>query len=348
MPSSNNHTAVSWMRSAIDTLAATHSDSFLVATAAPAGIPIEIRFDDPALAEIYLPRLVGRETTLPPRAVIYAINGNTPALKQLPRFEHAATDPSRFQAELQSSGLRAAYLQRSWRFYDASTNIGVQLAASGSDLPPWDAGAPLRYHLRWIMEDAGLLLTHAAALGAEGRGILLVGQGGAGKSGTTLAGLAAGLSTVGDDYVALRTSGAPVARSLYRYFKQNPDGIDRVPGLRAAMGEAKTNWQGKVEFDPARFYPGCFADELKIEAIVLPSITGAPAPDIRPIRNAEAMLELMRSNLLQYIGEQETRMSPLASVVRDLPCFRIGLSPDALLNGHALRRLIETLPGGSP
>ena len=46
-------------------------------------------------------------------------------------------------------------------------------------------------------------IAHAASLGRDGRGILLLGHGGAGKSGTALAGVAAGLQTVGDDYVAL-------------------------------------------------------------------------------------------------------------------------------------------------
>ena len=44
----------------------------------------------------------------------------------------------------------------------------------------------------------------------SGDGVLLAGAGGAGKSGTTLAGILHGLSSVGDDYVAVRANGGRV------------------------------------------------------------------------------------------------------------------------------------------
>ena len=61
-----------------------------------------------------------------------------------------------------------------------------------------------------------------------GRGALIVGASGSGKSGTTLAGLMNGLQSVGDDYVVVDQGATIVAHSVFKLFKQDLDGLKRV------------------------------------------------------------------------------------------------------------------------
>jgi hypothetical protein len=219
----------------------------------------------------------------------------------------------------------------------------VQLARAPEDLPDWHAGAPLRQHLHWLLRARGQRLAHAASLGRAGRGILLLGHGGAGKSGATLAGLAAGLQTVGDDYIALGDLQPARARPLFRVVKQDRAGLARLPGLIEHTAGLRENWKGKVEFDPAAIFPGCFADCIEIHAIVLPHVALAPQPRFVEIGAGDAMRSLMRSNLFQFPGEPEDGMEYYAELLRSLPVHRLDLSADATANGAALAEFLGRL-----
>ena len=88
-----------------------------------------------------------------------------------------------------------------WQAFDRHTGRGLQIMRGPDGYPPWEPGSPLRNFLHWqlLRPDRGLV--HAGTLAEGETGVLLVGEGGSGKSGTVLAGLLNGLSTVGDDYV---------------------------------------------------------------------------------------------------------------------------------------------------
>jgi hypothetical protein len=158
--------------------------------------------------------------------------------------------PRRFEEMLKSLGLKGAFPAAEmpapadpFSIFDPAARVGVQLVDKLTDLPPWDSGAPFRILLHFAAACRGWRLIHAATLAVGGKGILIVGAGGAGKSGTCLAGLASGLNTVGDDYV-LVAPGAPLtAFRAYRLLKQDREGLARIPGLAAHAAHAQVNWQ---------------------------------------------------------------------------------------------------------
>ena len=80
----------------------------------------------------------------------------------------------------------------------------------------------MRTLFHWLMELYGRQLIHAAAVGTDIGGALIVGKGGVGKSTTSLASLAAGLRFVGDDYVIVGFDPHPTAWSLYCTAKVSP------------------------------------------------------------------------------------------------------------------------------
>jgi hypothetical protein len=187
-------------------------------------------------------------------------------------------------------------------------------------------------------------LAHAATLGLHDRGVVLFGRGGAGKSGTCLAGLAAGLSTVGDDYIALANDPVPLAKPLFSTLKQDRAGLSRIPELPERTKDLALNWRGKVEFTPAAFFGAAMIDCIPIKAAIVPHIAHAARPKLIPVRPQAAMLSLMTSNLHQFAGEEDNGMRFFAEFLKDLPCFQLDLSPDAGRNGALLREFVERLP----
>lgn len=119
--------------------------------------------------------------------------------------------------------------------YDSDRGEAVFWVRDASELPSWTRAAPFRTVLHWWMEQNGAQLVHAAAFGIDGRGVLLTGRGGTGKSTTALACLADGFEFVGDDYVVLTDGDAPAAHTLYRTAKIVPDDMARFQDFSPAM-----------------------------------------------------------------------------------------------------------------
>jgi len=338
----DRHSVVAHLRRTIAAAEAMPRERLHRRDACPAGIPLELWFDDPTMADLYASRY----------AVCPPLSGVAPV--RIYMLGHAGPQPAwadesfeapAFHGLLRQEGLRAAYphQQQVWHVLDERAGIGVHLSRAPEDLPLWHAGSPLRQHLHWLLQKQGKRIAHAATLGDAGRGILLLGSGGAGKSGTTLAGIAAGLRTVGDDYVALGGSPAAVATPMFRIVKQDRRGLAQVGDLRGKTAALAENWMGKVEFDPIAFFPDCFTDALEIRALVLPRIVHAEAPRLVAVSGGEAMRTLIPTNLLQFPGEPDDGMAYYAELARRLPAFRLELSLDPRRNGATLRDFIATL-----
>jgi hypothetical protein len=205
----------------------------------------------------------------------------------------------------------------------------------------------LRLLVHWSNRTAERGFIHAGTLGHRGQGVLLVGAGGSGKSGTTLSGILNGLTSVGDDYISVRSSGGLVeAHPLLRIMKQDLRGLQRL-GLEAGQGALAEplNWQGKIEFDFEAVTPGARADRLALKAILMPHIARARASSFRPASAREAMLAMAPSSLYQLHGSWREDFGLIASIARALPAFHLHLSEDPAEIASAIRAFIEDKVG---
>ena len=246
---------------------------------------------------------------------------------------------------MDAAGLRAAYphTPRLWEAAAGSAKRAIQIAEAVGDLPIWDSGAPLRVPIHWACVDRGWRLVHGATLGFGQKAVLIVGPGGAGKSGTTLAGIANGLQTVGDDYVLIEPHDPPTARPVYRLAKQDRRGIGRVAGLEARLTYCLPNWQGKLEFDPDAVFPGAMAQSQEIIAVVTPVISGAETSRIEPLEANETLQMLTRATLEQFPGERDSGFFFCVGLSKKLPAFRLVLSENPAEIAGVVRRFIEEL-----
>ena len=343
----DRHTVAAFLRRAIAAAEALPPAKLHRRLIAPAGIPLELWFDNAAEADFTVARLTDAKPDAAGEAPtrLYVLSAAGIGEELLPSWGDESCEAAEFHAILGDVGLRAAYPFRphEWLALDMNARVGIQLARSPADLPDWFAGAPLRQHLHWLLRARNWRIAHAATLGRDGIGILVLGHGGAGKSGTTLAGIAAQLQTVGDDYVALGGIAPAIARPLFRIVKQDRAGLARIAGLTERTAHLSENWKSKVEFDAIELFPGCFADEFRIGAIVLPRVAHAPVPLIAATGAGEAMRALMRTNLYQFPGEADDGLGYYGALLRSMPVLRLELSDNAADNGAALAEFIATL-----
>ena len=243
---------------------------------------------------------------------------------------------------LAAVGLRGAFDQAYgvWQVYDPRRGHGVQLSLR-AEYAPWETSFTLRNFLHWQYERLGMRLVHGATLGDARGGVLLCGEGGAGKSGTTLGGMLQGLASVGDDYVVLDLADErPTAWPVARLMKQDAGGLARLGLDPATLRAVGPNWQDKYEIDTNALPPGSRVQRLPLVALVLPRLTGGPCR-VRRATGREAMVAFAPSNLRQLPGGFETGMAFMARVVRALPAYHLDLSADPAEVAAAIRGIIE-------
>lgn len=336
---------IGWMRRLVEAAGNPSGGEISSRVVEIAGLCVELRFDNDRLRDDYLARLCARPSGGQPRGSISVLLGSEHLADMPPPPVITAVPPVAFHEALAAQEMLATYPVAAghWQFFDRRSRAALLAIRRRDDLPPWDGSAPLRLPLQWLLEEWGLRVVHAATVGVAGKGAVLFGRGGAGKSGTTLAALSVGMSSVGDDYVALRLHGSPTALPLYNCVKQDLPGVERVPGLRDALKDLTPNWRGKYEFDPRRVFPGAFVDALALNAVILPKIAHRPEPSFERVNSSAALLALLSSNLQFSLSDTDGGMAKLASFLRQLPCYQMSLSTSAHRNGLALKSFLAGL-----
>ena len=133
------------------------------------------------------------------------------------------------ERELAASSMRLHYFPdcQFWQVFDVATGRGLQLSDNTHGAPPWEDGAPLRNFVAWSVASKTRSLLHGGTLCFDGRGYLVAGQGGAGKSSLTIQSIARGIPSAGDDYVVVDTQG-PTALPVFNTLKQDRAGLARL------------------------------------------------------------------------------------------------------------------------
>lgn len=261
-----------------------------------------------------------------------------------PRWGGEAIRLDLFENALAGTPLRAEFYPelQYWQIFDTQRNVGVHWARSEGGYPSWESGSPLRSFLHWFYSVHGMRLVHAGTLGKNGKGILLAGGGGSGKSGTVLGGLLSGLETVGDDYVLVDSTGRlPMAYPVFRTLKQDANGLRRLGVYETIAAGRRLNWQSKYEFLCADLGVD-MATSFEIRALFVPQLTRTGRSELAPVSQARAMLALAPSGLFQMPGERERGVAQFSKLVRGLPCFNLFLGEDH----RQISQVIETFLDG--
>lgn len=179
------------------------------------------------------------------------------------------------------------------------------------------------------------LLLHAAAVGWQGEGVLVVGRGGRGKSTFAVSCLTEGLDFVSDDYTLLTASGELEALPLYSCVGLRQDMWAKLPQL----GQPSAMVLGKPLFE----IPGSrYCQRMKIRAIIMPRAEGDREPSIAPVSGNNAMAQLISSTVTQLESRHDTALiRKMAMRLGGLPVYEMRMSTDLQKNPAFLRSFIE-------
>jgi hypothetical protein len=195
----------------------------------------------------------------------------------------------------------------------------VGWTASSERLSLYEQGKPFRVLLSVWLHDRGIQVIHAALVAKAGRGILLPGRGGAGKTTSALACLLAGFEYLGDDYVGLERldDGAFAGHSLYDSTWLEPDHLLRFPPLIPHAIHGALPWERKRLVHLSEVLPQSLARTAPIHLVTLPRLTMAPKARSRPASKAETVLAMVPTSMFELTprvgAEGFARLVTLAS-----------------------------------
>jgi hypothetical protein len=210
---------------------------------------------------------------------------------------------------------------------DVERRIALYRVRRADELPYYESAAPLRTILHWWLSPQQRQLVHAAGVGRAGRGMLLVGKGGAGKSTTAVACAASGFSYVADDFCLVASRPQPYAWSLYSTGKLDAGSVARMAGLSLPPCAVPQPPEKAVLFLhdhwPARVTTG-----FPIHAVVVPQITGCPDSTLAPTTPAAALTALAPSSLFLLAGAGQPALRVMSELVGRVPCYRLNLGTE--------------------
>jgi hypothetical protein len=212
--------------------------------------------------------------------------------------------------------------------FDADSGRACWWVPDAARLPASEQGAPLRTLVQWSFESHGLQLVHGASVGIDGRGVLLVGGGGSGKSSSALACLQAGWSFVGDDYCLVESVPGRAAYSVYCTAKLDDTARDRLPSLAARPATRLAN-RDKWLFTLWPEYSSQLVAELPIDAVLVPRVDErSTGTCVRPARTMDVVRALATSTLRQLPGAGAPTWQAATDLVRAVPSHVLELAPD--------------------
>ena len=249
------------------------------------------------------------------------------------------TGPIRYHED---AGFRALVRWRTMSAYDARGRLAWFWAPSADAMLSWDWASPLRSILHWWLGDRGMLQVHAGAVGLADGGVLLVGQGGSGKSTSTLACLASELRYVGDDFVAIDPE-ALVIHSLYSSGKLDPRHAERFPHLESAVVDVERAEDEKLVFHVHGHFPHATCAGFPLRAVVVPRLAGGTETRTVRLGRGAALAALAPSTLFQLHPPQPDALRTMSDVVRRVPAYSLELGTDVAAIPAALVGLLEEL-----
>jgi hypothetical protein len=210
--------------------------------------------------------------------------------------------------------------------FDSMSGRAAYFNRQPKSLPAYEFAAPLRYLIHRIATDRGMALVHAAAISKDGRGTLIAGPKGAGKSTTALACLAAGFDYLGDDrcLVARRADGHRLY-SIYSSAKVFLEDVHRhhIERLAAAILPPTTDddRKGLVYIDQVA--PTQMARSAILRCILIPVRSGAERSRI--VQGAPG--EALRLLVAELVGRSPVTVAKSIAVLREVcatvPVFRL-------------------------
>jgi len=227
---------------------------------------------------------------------------------------------------------------------------GVRGRADGYLIRPETMPASLieyLFHLALIelLRRQGLYTIHATALEKHGRGVLIPGNSGRGKTTSFISLLRSGYRYLSDDHPLLRDVGDHVDLLPFPIkINVTEDTIAFFPELRNAPDHLLHPGFPKRAFYAEELYSTAIGEHCRPSLVLFPHVVDAPHSHLEPLSKSRALELLLPQALLVYDQDVARReFQVLAKLVQQVDCYRLHFGRDILDLPKLITPLLEEM-----
>ena len=203
---------------------------------------------------------------------------------------------------------------------------------------------PIHKLLSAWLEDRGIQFVHSGLITHAGKGILFVGNGGAGKSTSSISCLKAGMGYLGDDFIGLGIErGRFVGHGLYASCLLNVHHIKRFPDLEPLGHPPYYDFEEKQVLYLTEAFPHCLGQRMTIDALMLPRVVDAEVTTFCPAPKARTLMAIAPTSVMLLPRPNRTAFDRLTRLVDETPGYWLDLGRRVDLIPDAVRALAESL-----
>jgi hypothetical protein len=230
---------------------------------------------------------------------------------------------------------------RTW--IDLEAGEAFYCVRNAAELPYYETAAPMRALLNAFLNHHRRQLVHASAVGDSRGGLLLLGEGGSGKSSTALLCLDSPLFHLADDWCVIAPGVTPRLASAYSSAKLRPDNLHRFPALAARIHNREKLQDEKATLFLNRHFPEKLLRACPARALVLPVVTGESTTRIERVSGTAAWRAMVSCTLEQIPGTDRDSIALMSAFCGRLPAYRILLGSDLPAIPGVLSGLLDQL-----
>lgn len=230
-------------------------------------------------------------------------------------------------AELSSTRFCTQYLIHlgTLLLLDRERRRALLLTVDASRIAAAEQACIIRHLFSALLRTNDGLILHAAAVGFNGSAGIFVGQGGVGKSTTSLALLSAGATFLGDDYVAFADS---KIHSLTNVVKLSDHSLELLSTIREIIPLGQRLPNGKYWLSLFPHVASQLVSSLPLTAVFVPQVSNGSRSVLKKISAGKALFTLAPSSIGQVFGSNATDMRLLKQLVESHPCYLLQLGSD--------------------
>jgi hypothetical protein len=229
-----------------------------------------------------------------------------------------------------------------WLDVAANRIVGVTQAVNRLNLD--ERARPFHKMLSAWLEERGVQFVHSGLITHVDKGVLFVGNGGAGKSTSSISCLRAGMGYLGDDFLALSLENERfVGHGLYASCLLNVHHIKRFPDLQPLGHPPNYDYEQKFVLYLTEAFPGSLRQRASIDAVVLPRVVDAEVTTFRPATKAATLMAIAPTSVMLAPRPNRAAFERLTQLVQNTPSYWLELGRRVDLIPAAVRALAEGL-----
>ncbi len=208
---------------------------------------------------------------------------------------------------------------------------------------------PFHKMLSAWLEDRGVQFVHSGLIRHAGRGILFVGNGGAGKSTSSIACLRAGMGYLGDDFIGLGVKDdCFVGYGFYASCLLNVHHIERFPDLKPLGHAPNHSYEEKCVLYLTDAFAHCLRERSTIDALVLPKVVDSETTSFRRATPVETLKAIAPTSVMMLPRPNRAAFERLVQLVQTTPGYWLELGRRVDLIPDAVCALAQSLPVPQP